>query len=432
MAEVAAGLWAAEEAVSTTVQLGIGAYFLSKPTQPLKAVFLQIATSEDDETRNSLCRSDHTLTVIDNRAYIFGGQTATEKLASAEMHAVTLMSKDAPQPDYSVIPAIPAKEGGKLPSPRRKHAACAFNGCVAVFGGLDEDGKVIDEGHGIWLFNGTKSAWETVEPADDPKHGPVPRSSATLLHHQSGMILCGGQDASGAGLKDVWLFDYVVRAWSRLPDAPVVHTNASVSSGVLHVISSVDNMSGDLHILQITPKEGEEHKWHTVTFPTNPLTPGPRPRAGAGLLPVTTGYGRHYLLYILGARQDASSPVEAQTEPPEVHPESAEEPKYWSDVWTYQLPSSQVKPTSITDSFKPAKIKDSIRSALGYDSGQHSWAEVEVLPPTDMQLGAGKVHPGPRGFFGCDVMADGQSVVIWGGVNAKGEKEGDGWIIKIE
>ncbi len=50
MAEVAAGALA-YEAVETVAQIGIGAYFVAKPTMPLKAKLMQIATSKDDETK---------------------------------------------------------------------------------------------------------------------------------------------------------------------------------------------------------------------------------------------------------------------------------------------------------------------------------------------------------------------------------------------
>jgi hypothetical protein len=51
MAEVAAGVWAAEEVVSTGVQVGIAAYMVSQPSMPLKGTFRQIATAPDDHTR---------------------------------------------------------------------------------------------------------------------------------------------------------------------------------------------------------------------------------------------------------------------------------------------------------------------------------------------------------------------------------------------
>lgn len=51
MAEVAAGLWAAEEVVSTGVQAGVGAYMVAKPTMPLKATFTQISPPVDDSAK---------------------------------------------------------------------------------------------------------------------------------------------------------------------------------------------------------------------------------------------------------------------------------------------------------------------------------------------------------------------------------------------
>ncbi|KAI7518461.1 hypothetical protein KC331_g21187, partial [Hortaea werneckii] len=143
MAEAVAGLWAAEEAVSTTAQLGVAAYMVSKPSMPLKGVFTQIASASDDETRLSLARADHSLSIIGNKAFIFGGETAAGKVATTDVHAITLASADQPEPDYALIPAVPDQKDGKLPTPRKKHAACAFNVCVAVFGGIDESGKVI-------------------------------------------------------------------------------------------------------------------------------------------------------------------------------------------------------------------------------------------------------------------------------------------------
>ena len=47
MAEVAAGLWAAEEVVTTGVQAGVGAYMVAKPTMPLRATFTQLSPAID-------------------------------------------------------------------------------------------------------------------------------------------------------------------------------------------------------------------------------------------------------------------------------------------------------------------------------------------------------------------------------------------------
>ena len=346
---------------------------------------------------------------------------------------MTLASADKPEPDYSIIPAVPDVEGGKVPVARKKHAACAFNVCVAVFGGVDESDQVFNEDATIWLYNTAKSAWETLEPAKSDEAAPQPRSGAGLFNLKNNLVLYGGHDKSGEALKDVWMFDYVEKAWSQRPHTPVWSSSAALADGVLYLVSGNDNMGGDLHFLPLMAKR-EEQKWQTIPFPTNSLAPGPRARHGGGLLPVTTGYGRHYLTYMFGARQSGITDEESDEKPPPAVEATPDDVQYYSDMWIYQLPSAAPEAkitTNIMESLKPAKIKDVIRGSLGFDSGKHSWTEAEVLPPTDLEATAGKVHPGPRGFFGCDVMEDGRSLVVWGGVNAKGEKEGDGWVIKL-
>lgn len=382
----------------------------------------------NSDNRQSLVRSNHTVTVVKNRAYIFGGETAAGKLAGNEIHAVTIdkpsEEKSGPEtPDYSVLPAVPDAEGQPVPAARAKHAACHFNICVAVFGGVDESGKLVDSDATIWLYVTGKSAWEALKSEDNIT--PVQRSNAKLFNCENNLVLYGGEDANGEVLKDVWFYSYSGKNWTPLPSAPVSTTNAALKDGVLYLIDGTDNMSSDVHSLHINV--GDQSAWSTASFPTNPLTPGPRPRVGGGLLPISTGYGRNYLLYFFGARQKANTGEAAS-------PEDTEDPTQWSDSWTYQIPSSgaEVKATtSLAEAFKPARIKDAIREKLGYSSGEQSWAEVEVQPPGDLVVGEGKVHPGPRAFFGFDVTSNGGSVVIWGGLNAKGEREGDGWIIKF-
>lgn len=371
--------------------------------------------------------------MVKNKAYIFGGETASGELATNELHAVKAEIGDEGGSDYTIFPAVSEPDGGDVPSARKSHAACAAGEGIAVFGGTDASGQILEEGSCIWLFNTAKSGWQKLE-AGKSDSVPKSRSHASLFEHKTTMVLYGGRDSTGTPLQDVWSFNPTEMKWSQLPDAPVSSPNASLSDGVLYVISGTDNVSGDMHFLPLHTASGEAHSWNTVSFPANPLTPGPAARAGAGLIPVSTGYGRQYLLYLFGAQPDTASSAIEPVQPSSDEKATNAPPQYWSDMWTFQLPSStpEVKPTTnISEALKPAKIKDAIRNALGVDSGKHSWAEVEVLPPADLDETAGKVHPGPRSSFACDVMKDGHTVVIWGGTNPKGEREGDGWIIKL-
>nr|XP_023908632.1 uncharacterized protein LOC112020305 [Quercus suber]POF15610.1 tip elongation aberrant protein 3 [Quercus suber] len=437
MAEIVAGAVAVEEVVSYTAYLGVGAYMVSRPTMPLKATFSQIATSSDDSTRMSLTRTGHSLTIVDNKAYIFGGTTATEKLSSNDLHAITLTTGDHAEPQYSVIPGIAQSEGGAAPAARTKHAACAVSDHIAILGGADEDGNLVDEKPCLWLFDTKTSTWESHAPANPAEEAPPPRTQGKLFAHRDTLVLYGGFDGAGAPLQDTWTYAMATKFWTAGPVAPVHTASAALCDAVLYLVSSPSPLSSDLHFLPVVPPLETPHQWSTVPFPTNPLTPGPAPRTGAELLPLRTGHGRLYLLYLFGAAPaagDADSPPAAAAATP-----------YHSDLWTYQLPSahpevpgsaaSLTSMSTLSAAVQPARIKDAIRGALGLESGSHSWAEVEVLAPSETDLNfahEGKVHPGPRGFAAADVMQDGKGVVLWGGVNAKGEREGDGWMIRLE
>jgi hypothetical protein len=380
-----------------------------------------------------LARSHHTLTVVENKAYIFGGTTADNLLADNHIHAVTVEHSGKPEMDYGLIPALPTIEGGKVPSPRTNHAACAFHGNVAIYGGSDEKDQLIDERSSLWLYSPERKLWDQLSPTS-ADIAPGPRRSAKLFDYDGAVVLYGGVDPTGDAASDLWKFDIATRTWTQLPTAPVATTNAALANGQLYLISATDPLSSELHHLGISLPV-EEMTWDSFTFPTNPLAPGPRARHDGAFLPLTTGWGRNYMAYLFGARDDSSQSMDtAAGDKPEV-----KEVTQFSDTWALQLPSSdlEAKPAwSIKNAIKPAKIKDAIRHALNAETGHLAWAEAVVQLPTNKQLEQlqeenGKLHPGPRAFFGADVMENGHTVVFWGGVDARGERVGDGWIVRF-
>ncbi|KAK6441991.1 hypothetical protein LTR95_001777 [Oleoguttula sp. CCFEE 5521] len=465
MAEVAGAAYLAFEAVETTAQAGFAAYMVAQPTAPLKATFSQVASAPDDATAASLARSNHSLTIVGHKAYIFGGEVGEDKVASNDVHVINLLPEEIAtekaESAYALLPALeigstggekPGDRAGGVPVGRTRHAACGLNICVAVFGGVDTDGRVIDEGGNIWLFNTAHSAWEVLKPRDASREVPEARADGKLFEHRNCPILYGGHGKiDSAALKDVWHFSYADRIWTRLPDSPEPSLNASFADGTLHLLTyatGTSSLSGALHSLQIPPSidPALPPSWTGATFPSNPLTPAPAPRIQAGLLPITTGHGRFYLLNMFGSRL-SSSAKSTSSEPAALDPTTTDAPTQFPDLWTLQLPSGPAPVSSgsvttaskVLDALRPAAIKDAIRGAVKADTGTHGWAEVIVLPPdlTAMPSGtSGKVHPGPRAGFGCDVLKKGEgagkTVVLWGGLNAKGEREGDGWLVKLE
>lgn len=431
MAEIAAGAYVAAEVVEHTAEAGYAAYIVSKPTLPLKVSFTRMATASDDKSKRSLARSCHTVTVIGNKAYIFGGDTAAGTPASTDIHVVTLEHSGEPEMDYSLIPALSTFDDGKTPAARSKHAACAFHGSVAVYGGCNEHGGLIEEESSVWLFSPERKCWDVLAPTD-ANAAPGPRQNAQLFANDTHLILFGGIDGSGDNASDLWQFDVASRTWTQLPTAPIAASNAALMNGQLWLISGSDPLSSQIHHLDISSSP-KEMSWQSLTFPTNPLAPGPRARREGALLPISTGYGRNYLIYLLGARNYDSATFITNLE----DSTRSQEVTQFSDTWVLQITSSdlEAKPAlSLKEAIKPAKIKDAIRSAFGAETGHLTWSEAVVQVPADKELEDedGKLHPGPRAFFGADVMQNGSSVVFWGGLDARGERVGDGWVAKFE
>ncbi|KAL2356836.1 hypothetical protein BJ546DRAFT_415164 [Cryomyces antarcticus] len=408
MAEIAAGAVVAEQVVSTAVQGGIAAYALTTPTMPLHATFTQMVASTEGKVPNLLQRSNNTINIIGSKLYLFGGQTAPGTLAGNDMHVLALPSSSSvsssslARDEYTCIAAEPAENGGSVPESRAGHSACVWRGQILIFGGYDSSESPIGEDNRLWAFDIESHRWT----AYAAPHGPKPSSRHSAVMRGDSLIV-------HLAPAEVWSLDLGKLLWTALPSLPdatpsTTHSNLVITGDTIHIITGETNTGSSIHHLSLkSTADTKPPSWQTTPFPTNPLTPGPRPRTGAALVPLATGQGRHYLLYLFGSRSVSTG----------------EEPEYWSDMWTYQLPST---------SYAPANLKDTIREKLGFETGGNTWAEVEVKPRDEETMTEGKIHPGPRAWFGCDVANDGRTVVLWGGINPRGEREGDGWVVKLE
>ncbi|KAL9009805.1 MAG: hypothetical protein Q9173_005201 [Seirophora scorigena] len=457
----------AEQAVSTTVEgaalAGVG---LAQSTQPLNATFTRI-TSEA-----FLPRSSHSITVVAGKAYIYGGEESSGKLADDNVHIIKLPAKkptNVGDPEYKCVPSLAEDEGGQHPGPRSGHTACALGHRIYLFGGKSQDGQPLEENGKVWIFDTESLRWSCLEPSNEKSIPPsryqhsavasehplpnndvsdtasyaeqikstvsklpamVGKVSAPREPHGS-IIICSGFSSSSSNcMTDVWTFTIVTKTWSTLTSMPSVPSPSSLAfaNNTLYILGGSSDAGSEIHYLQLQPSsykdargtadldlKAKTFEWSSLPFPTNPLAPGPRPRKGAGLLPVTTGNGRVYLLYFMGEKVSKA--------------EEKEETEYWSDSWSYQTPAVDVA---------PAGIKDKTRALLGISTGEGTWCEVKVVPNEEGSGGMeteGKSHPGPRGWFASCALGkdfDGAGVVLWGGINAKGETEGEGWLVSVK
>jgi hypothetical protein len=455
----------AEQAVSTTIEgAALASIGIAQKTLPLSATFTRISSP------GFLSRSYHTLTVVNDHAYIFGGETEHGELAGNEVHivALPLKSKGPGEPDYKCVPALGEEGGdGSVPTPRAGHSACRVGEKWFVFGGKGNDGQVLKEEGRVWVFDTTTLKWGYFNPTGaiypDPRfyhasasiEQPLPPGQDGKLHalgsqiqesisqtlpkliskpsppvelYGTLFISSGVSSPTSEPLEDNWAFTIASQTWSQLPSISfdfLSPPRLATANNHLYLITGSAEVASEIHQLPIPrqilhgnygdtdiPSEPPS-PWLAVPFPTNPLIPGPRPRKGAGLLPITTGNGRFYLLYLFGEKASTTSSAN-----------EGELRTFWSDIFSYQLPASTAS---------AASIKDATRSTMGIGTGEGTWAEVNVIANEEgsKQSGAeGKSHPGPRGWFGSDVIGRGD-VVLWGGINGKEEVEGDGWIIHV-
>ncbi|AEO59758.1 hypothetical protein MYCTH_2030078, partial [Thermothelomyces thermophilus ATCC 42464] len=419
---------------------------IAAPTLPLKICLTHLPNpAPKGSPHPALARSQHTLTVIRNKAFIFGGQDASGALCPPGIHTITLPAaptqeegEEGGEPDagaaYTCYPPYTLQDASTgetlVPQPRAGHAACARGGrYLLVQGGRGADGRPVEEGNCIWQWDCEGLSWAKLR---GPSQLGVEMAPGRWGHwmfadeDQGFLVMVGGKtrdDGGGDGggsEREAWMYDLHAAAWTTLPRLTARPLAAAYAAGKIYIISSGEGdiapgdakLGGMVHFLDMRESPTEREKpgalaWQSVRFPANPLAPGPQPRAGGALVPLRTGHGRVYLVYLFGCSDEGGRKGEKE---------------YYSDIWTLQLPAQ---------TRSAAAVKDKIREKLPrFESGEFRWAEAEIVPTEQIAAG-GKVHPGPRGLFAADACLDGHGVMLWGGINAKGEAEGDGWVLRL-
>ncbi|MCJ1331714.1 hypothetical protein MMC10_008406 [Thelotrema lepadinum] len=462
----------AYEAVETTAQVTIGgAVAVAKSTLPLKASWVPLFPKNDV----TIPRSSHSLSVVNGKAYIFGGELEPRKPVDNDMHIITLPASGVGEGDYQVVPARPEVEGGDVPGPRVGHSSVAIGSRVFVFGGRGGvEMKPLDEVGRVWVFDTERKVWGYLDPG---KGSPVPEGrsyhAATASEHPLPKGLVGGKKGAeaqpqlergeqmareGKGEEDVagraeasvelhgtvfvhagcvaqgrvgdlWAFDVGSSMWRRMPDAPAPARGGAavtVSRDRLYRFGGFDGekeIGGQIDYLALAKGTVDDKggKGEVDVIPktgewiTERFPDGgktPGDRSVAGLHAVTTGQGRNYLILLLGEKDPSSKGHEGAGQ-------------FWDDVWAYQ-----VRPEGMTG----ASVKDAVRGLVGAKTGEGQWAKVDI-PETSMEEGVQMKGPRARGWFASAAMGEAGengSVVLWGGIEGGNERLGDGWMINFE
>ncbi|APA14450.1 hypothetical protein SS1G_06342 [Sclerotinia sclerotiorum 1980 UF-70] len=422
---------AAAYGVETAIEGGIAAYYLSKPTIPLKGHLEHVTTTD------ALPRCGHTMSVISDRAYIFGGSEDLESVELGnDMHELHISTDE--NNTTALLRSIPAVGDGELnkapvPSARIFHSATVARNRIFIFGGNGyssgkQNLKPLEENGRLWIFDPLSSKWSFLDP---PPHTTFPLSRSdhisTSSPDGSAIFIHGGKSSDDVLSNDVWVFYLDEGKWTRLPDAlglPRSGTNLACGQGKLwkfngsKEVSEGSGLRGSIHFLEY-PTGGTvddvtkdlahsslgipkiDCQWEKLDTGSSKSVETPFSSDYAALNFITTGNGRDYLLLALGS--DGG--------------------EYSSDIWVHQLPSVQ---------YSGAKVKDVVRENLpGVESHVGEWSRLEI---SGIEVGGDEEKGGAwtgRRYFGSS-MTGTKQFMIWGGLSPNNETLGDGWRVIID
>lgn len=430
-----------------------------KSTHPLNAKWERINSTP-------LPRSSHTLAVVAGRAYIFGGEISPREPVDNDMHIITLPYDALSSADYKSVPAQAETTGGEVPEKRVGHTAAVIGERIFVWGGRGgKEMKPLEEKGRVWVYDTRTDAWSFLDPMPGTPfpearsyhsslaiEKPEPRNMQSIDIDNARELPTAGTIANAAQTdaekgghgtffvhagcptsgrtNDLWAFDVRSQTWKEFPAAPGKPrggTSIAISKQRIYRYGGFNGTGeegGQVDILELgldtfsgtgAPAEAAviaKGTWQTLNFTEEGMT-CPGNRSVAGLQAITTGMGREYLVLLLGERDPSSEGHEGAG-------------KFWGDVWAFQCP-----PQGMT----AASFKDATWQALGRETGEGQWSRVQVADAEGVE--GEDVHelvPAERGWFASSTMGDldASSIVLWGGLNGKNEREANGWILRIE
>nr|ODN87317.1 hypothetical protein L203_03590 [Cryptococcus depauperatus CBS 7841] len=321
---------------------------------------------EDDMLR----RSSQIVSVVGDRAYIFGGELRPREPRDNDIHAVSLGSRNA------TMTCEPATS--QSPSPRVGTAACTLNGKIYIFSGRGGVAMApIEEQGAVWEFDPVAASWSFLLPSDASARAfPVARSYHCMASDGKDTLYLHAGCAEKGRLSDLWAFSLSRRSWTELAsasDPPRGGASIAFTDGKLYRMNGFDGnteQGGSIDIY--APKT---NSWTLHSYSPDGKT-GPTPRSVSCLLPVRLD-GQSFLITLFGEHDPSSLGHQGAG-------------KMLSDVWAFDINSK-------------------------------TWAEVVVQ---------GDQLPLARGWFDADVVGT-NTVVVHGGLGESNDRLADVWTIEI-
>ncbi len=160
-----------------------------------------------------LQRSSHNVSVVDHRAYIFGGELVSREPRDNKVFSLELNSEGASdEVAYHRIKltmildaSTKAEESSSAPSPRVGSASTTLASTIYLFSGRGGAAMApIEENGGLWRYDTASASWSMLTPIDTSAAFPPARSYHCMASDgQDSVFVHAGCPKSGR-LADLW------------------------------------------------------------------------------------------------------------------------------------------------------------------------------------------------------------------------------------
>ncbi|KAJ5667891.1 uncharacterized protein N7477_006461 [Penicillium maclennaniae] len=245
-----------------------------------------------------LRRSSQIISVVGDRAYIFGGELRPREPRDNDVHAV-LLSNNAS------INSEPATSHS--PSPRVGSASCTLNSKIYIFSGRGGVAMApLEEQGAVWEFDPAVARWSCILPSDgSPKAFPVARSYHCMASDGRDTIYLHAGCPEKGRLSDLWAFSVSRRKWTELApacDPPRGGSSIAFTDNNLYRMNGFDGITEQGGSVDIYSPETKSWASH-VYSPDGKV--GPTPRSVSCLLPIRLG-DRSLLITLFGEHDPSS------------------------------------------------------------------------------------------------------------------------------
>jgi YD repeat-containing protein len=148
---------------------------------------------------NAPRREGHSMTVLDEKVYVFGG--ADRQLRSDLLNSLSWA--DAPYETWEQITPETA------PPARRDHCASALNGKLYIFGGQGSSSQLMND---VWMYDPAFTNW-FLQDVEGTK--PTPRYLSASVVYSNRLLVFGGEDSTGYR-GDLWEYNPEATNWTLL------------------------------------------------------------------------------------------------------------------------------------------------------------------------------------------------------------------------